>query len=61
MEKENPDFIGNRKDVLSKEQDYEVFDLDCKTSTMIHEYKNQLYYTATGCARCHQTCVTFGC
>lgn len=61
IEKESPSFMDNRKNASDKEQNCELFDLDCKTSTVIHKYKDQLYYTATGCARCRQTCVTCGC
>ncbi|MGL5627147.1 MAG: hypothetical protein ACRDDW_06535 [Candidatus Rhabdochlamydia sp.] len=61
IEKENPAFIDSRKNASNKEQDCEVFDLDCKESTIVHKYKNQPYYTATGCATCGQTCVSCYC
>ncbi|MGL5627148.1 MAG: hypothetical protein ACRDDW_06540 [Candidatus Rhabdochlamydia sp.] len=55
IERESPALM-DKKNISNKEQDCEVFDLDCKTSTMIHKYKE--YYTAVGYNTCAHTCAT---
>ncbi|MGL4540865.1 MAG: hypothetical protein ACRCU0_07855 [Candidatus Rhabdochlamydia sp.] len=57
IERDNTFFIDSRKNAPNKEENCEVFDLDCKTSTMIHKYKDQ-YYTAVGYNTCAHTCAT---